>query len=65
MKLNRAVMIVRFAIVPLFLVAIGGTHAQDQHPLLDQLANKVIQKYQTSSCQSWHSRNRSRRHPRR
>jgi hypothetical protein len=51
MKLTRAVMIVRFTIVPLFLVAIGGTHAQDQHPLLDQLANKVIQKYQTSSCQ--------------
>ena len=43
-------MIVRFAIVSLFLIAIGGT-AQEQHPLLDQLANKVIQKYQTSSCQ--------------
>jgi hypothetical protein len=50
MKLTRTGMIVRFPIVSLFLIAIGGT-AQDQHPLLDQLANKVIQKYQTSSCQ--------------
>src|SRR5882757_5518981 len=24
---------------------------QDQHPILDQVANKVIQKYQTSTCQ--------------
>lgn len=24
---------------------------QAQHPLLDQVANKVIQKYQTSTCQ--------------
>ena len=37
--------------MPLTLIAIGGTQAQDQHPLLDQAANKVIQKYQTSSCQ--------------
>jgi hypothetical protein len=51
MKLTRAGMIVRLAIVSLFLIAIGGTQAQDQHPLLDQVANKVIQKYQTSSCQ--------------
>src|ERR1700757_2392873 len=50
MKLTRPDMIVRFAVVSLFLIAIGGT-AQDQHPMLDQLANKVIQKYQTSSCQ--------------
>jgi hypothetical protein len=50
--------IARLAIVSLFLIAIGGTRATtgaaqapDQHPLLDQVANKVIQKYQTSSCQ--------------
>jgi hypothetical protein len=24
---------------------------QDQHPILDQVANKVIQKYQTATCQ--------------
>jgi hypothetical protein len=50
MSPTRTGMIVRFAIVCLFLIAISGT-AQDQHPMLDQLANKVIQKYQTSSCQ--------------
>ena len=50
MKLTRTGMIVRFAIVFLFLIAIGGT-AQEQHPLLDQIANKVILRYQTSSCQ--------------
>lgn len=49
MKLTRTGRIVPFAL-SLFLIAIGGT-AQDQHPMLDQLANKVIQKYQTSSCQ--------------
>lgn len=50
MKLIRTGKIARFTIVSLFLIAIGGT-AQDQHPMLDQLAKKVIQKYQTSSCQ--------------
>src|SRR5215472_11745310 len=51
MKLTRTGVIVRLVIASLFLVIIWGTHAQDQHPMLDQLANKVIQKYQTSSCQ--------------
>ena len=38
--------------VSLLLLALpGGTYAQDQHPVLDQVANKVIQKYQTSTCQ--------------
>ena len=58
MKYTRAGMIARFVIVSLFVIAIGGSHATtgaaqapDQHPMLDQLANKVIQKYQSSSCQ--------------
>jgi hypothetical protein len=58
MKYARSGMISRFAIVSLFLIAIGGSHATTgaaqapgQHPMLDQLANKVIQKYQNSSCQ--------------
>ena len=51
MMLARTRTIARLTAVSLFLIAIGGTHAQDQHPLLDQLANKVIQKYQSSSCQ--------------
>jgi hypothetical protein len=58
MKHTRVGMIARFALVFLFLIAIGGTRATigaaqapDQHPILDQLANKVIEKYQNSSCQ--------------
>jgi hypothetical protein len=51
---HRAGIVVRFAILPLFLLVISGTRAQSpqqQHPILDAFANKVIQKYQTSSCQ--------------
>ena len=51
MRITHTRMIVRFAVASLFLVVISGTRAQDQHPLLDALANKVIQKYQNSSCQ--------------
>jgi hypothetical protein len=58
MKHTRARMIARIAFMSLFLIAIGGNRATtgaaqapDQHPMLDQLANKVIQKYQNSSCQ--------------
>jgi hypothetical protein len=37
-------------ILPFALTMTGGTYAQDQHPILDKVASKVIQKYQTSSC---------------
>ncbi len=33
------------------LAGILRIEGQDQHPILDQVANKVIQKYQTSTCQ--------------
>ena len=35
------------------LVSPGHTQAppQDQHPILDKVANKVIQQYQTSTCE--------------
>jgi hypothetical protein len=33
------------------LTVIVRIEGQDQHPILDQVANKVIQKYQTSTCQ--------------
>jgi hypothetical protein len=33
------------------LASVIGIEGQDQHPILDQVANKVIQKYQTASCQ--------------
>jgi len=54
MKLTRPVKYVRFVMLPVFLIAIAGTQAQNQsqqHPLLDALATKVVQKYQTTSCQ--------------
>jgi hypothetical protein len=28
-----------------------GIEGQEQHPILDQVANKVIQKYQSATCQ--------------
>ena len=33
------------------LSCLVGIEGQDQHPILDQAAYKVIQKYQTASCQ--------------
>jgi hypothetical protein len=33
------------------LAGVVGIEGQDQHPILDQAANKVITKYQTASCQ--------------
>jgi hypothetical protein len=33
------------------LAGILRIEGQDQHPILDQVANKVIQKYQNSTCQ--------------
>ena len=39
-----------FALVPaLLFVFVAG--AQAQHPLLDMIANKVIQKYEQATCQ--------------
>jgi hypothetical protein len=38
------------ALVPL-LLAVGLTSAQEHYPIMEKIAEKVIQKYQTSSCQ--------------
>ena len=35
---------------PLALTTATGTLAQDQHPILDKVAAKVIEKYQTTPC---------------
>ena len=35
----------------LLLTGVIRIEGQDQHPILDQVANKVIQKYQTATCQ--------------
>jgi hypothetical protein len=40
-----------FVITTLASLASIGAHAQSQYPMLDRLAERVIQKYQTSSCQ--------------
>ncbi len=51
MELSRITKVACLAVSPVLLALAGGTYAQEQHPLLDQAANKVIQKYQTSTCQ--------------
>ncbi len=50
MKLNR---IGKFVLLtsPLALTMVTGTQAQEQYPMLDKLAAKVIQKYQSTPCQ--------------
>lgn len=50
MKLNK---VGRFVLLisPLALTPAIGTHAQQQYPLLDQLAAKVVQKYESTPCQ--------------
>jgi hypothetical protein len=50
-KLKRVVLVC----VPLLLFA--GVASAQQYPLLDRVANKVVQKYQNSSCeQLWQER---------
>src|SRR5215472_4167531 len=46
------------AALPLLLLSgIAGAQYGEQHPMLDAAANKVIQKYQNSSCeQLWQQR---------
>jgi hypothetical protein len=57
MKLLRISQTSCLLLSPLLVALAGGTSAQDQHPILDQVANRVIQKYQTSSCeQLWAER---------
>ena len=51
MKLSPVRKIACLSLSSLLIALTGGTWAQDQHPILDQVANKVIQKYETSTCQ--------------
>jgi hypothetical protein len=39
------------SISPLALTLATGTYAQDQYPILDQIASKVFQKYTNSTCE--------------
>ena len=50
MKLSRTCKLF-LLISPLALTLTTGTYAQDQYPILDKLAAKVIEKYQTTPCQ--------------
>jgi hypothetical protein len=49
------VTVLLFAVLVLTLTLVRPNHAkaqaQDQHPILDKVANKVIQQYQTSTCE--------------
>jgi hypothetical protein len=51
MKIRTISKIVCLVVSPVLLMLAGGTYAQDQHPLLDMAANKVITKYQNATCQ--------------
>ena len=51
MKFRPISKIAWILISPVVLTVIAATYGQTQHPILDQVANKVIQKYQNSTCQ--------------
>jgi hypothetical protein len=51
MKLAQITKVACLSISSLVLMLAGGSYAQDQHPILDQAANKVIAKYQSATCQ--------------
>ena len=44
-------MIRRYSLPAVFLALLCWGYAMAQHPLMDKLANKVIQKYQQASCE--------------
>ena len=50
MKLSRMCKLV-LLISPLAVTLTTGTYAQDQYPILDKLAAKVIAKYQSTPCE--------------
>jgi hypothetical protein len=51
MKFSHVTKVACLAVSPLLLALAGRTYAQDQHPVLNQVANKVVMKYQNSTCQ--------------
>ena len=63
MKLNRIRVFACLSLSPLLIALTGGTWAQDQHPILDQVANKVIQKYQNSTCEQLWAERENRQPP--
>ncbi len=57
MKLKTIGKVVCLVVSPVILMLVSGTYAQEQHPILDQAANKVVMKYQNATCeQLWAER---------
>jgi hypothetical protein len=55
--IGRICMCLSLFISPLALTLVTATHAQQQYPILDKVAAKVVQKYQNSTCeQLWQKR---------
>lgn len=50
-KLNLLGKFACLVISSLALTLATGTYAQDQYPILDKVAAKVVQKYQSSTCE--------------
>jgi hypothetical protein len=44
-------MMVTLSLTCMLLIGVLRTESQSQTPILDQVANKVIQKYQGATCQ--------------
>ena len=40
-----------FALAGLLCLGSVGVYAQSQYPIMDRIAQRVIEKYQTSSCE--------------
>jgi hypothetical protein len=51
MHAKRVFRIAGLSFLPMVLTAASGGQGQSQHPLVDKLAAKVVQKYQSSSCE--------------
>jgi hypothetical protein len=51
MKLSRISKVAVLLISPLALILVTGIYAQEQYPILDKVAAKVVQKYQSSTCE--------------
>jgi len=49
--------------LPLVLTITTGTYAQDQYPILDKIAAKVVQRYQGSSCQQLREQKAEKKQP--
>jgi hypothetical protein len=50
-KLSSVSKLVCLLTSPLAVILVLATHAQEQYPILDKVAAKVVQKYQNSTCE--------------